>query len=307
MSKADVIIELAPGGICFPEAVVCVRPESNEVRYERSIILGSMPFADIVYLANINGEYFSENHIIETHYPVQYHFSLCGKQAMRCYPEMMNDFSAYFNTDFETAEIIGSYEAIQKKIITAEQLFNYIVVDEFFLRSYGQTIKKIDDYFVINYDIPALISMYNKTANVFVVVLRFKNCNYTFSEINQSIYDEIININMPIIGNDRKLVLSWNELIKRTYHISRNHIMAMFDMLDYVFRKDSSVIHFSETPLGSLLINNYGFSEDAIRKIKEFPLVRICQNSDSRLVYLSEYAKDKSLEESAEIIKSIVK
>ncbi|HOV14649.1 MAG TPA: hypothetical protein PK771_10225, partial [Spirochaetota bacterium] len=89
--KPDVIIDY----ICnresnLPVALVYVRPETNEVHYEKAIILGITPFADVVYLANLNGRIFIKDALILDHYSSQYKFAVYGKEEMAKYPEFID-------------------------------------------------------------------------------------------------------------------------------------------------------------------------------------------------------------------------
>ncbi|OHD16249.1 MAG: hypothetical protein A2Y34_05075 [Spirochaetes bacterium GWC1_27_15] len=306
--KADVIIDyINTSDENLPMAVIYVRPETNEVHYEKAIILGITPFADVVYLANLNGKIFIKDALILEHYSLQYKFAIYGKEELAKYPEIITKFEDHFQTDFHNAKIIGAFDAVLKLGVSDEQLFNTMVEEKDFLRIYGQTIKKIDDYFVINYDIPAIIRKYTPKANVFTIVARFKKEDYSFMDINQSIFEQIKKNNAPIISEDRyKEKVEWNEKIKRTYHFSRNHIMAMFDMVDFVIRPNNNHIIFEETPLGRILIEKNHISSEALLIIKDYPLIHISINGEKKLVNLLEEANNKSLEECVELIKSII-
>ena len=156
--KPDVIIDyIYSNAIDKPAALVYVRPETNEVHYEKAIILGIMPYADVVYLANLNGKIFIKDALILDHYPSQYRFAVYGKDEMAKYPEFIEKFEKYFDDKFEKAQIMGSFDALIKLGMTDELLFNIVVDKKDFLKLYGQTIKKINNIYILNYDMPMII------------------------------------------------------------------------------------------------------------------------------------------------------
>jgi len=224
---------------------------------------------------------------------------------MARFPEFVETFENYFKTSFDSSFIIGSFDALIKLNLNDESLFNYIVEDKDFLKLYGQTIKKINNVFVVNYDMPAIIKRYTPKANVFAIAIKFKDKNTSFLEINQSIFDQIKKNNMVIVDEEFHKSLEWNERIRRTYHISRNNVMAMFDMVDFIIRNNNDHLRFIETPLGKTLIEENGISEDFIIRIKEFPIVYIEENGKKRLVNLLEEANGMNMEECVNLIKRI--
>ncbi len=307
--KPDILIEYKKNLDNFtPVTVIYVRPESNQLSYEKAIIKGIHQHTDIIYMANLNGILFIKDALILEHHSSQYHFAIFGKSEIAKYPEMVTKFENYFNISFEKAEVIGAFDAILKLKITQDELFKTFVKDKNFLRYYGQTIKKVKNYYIVNYDIPALIEKYNPTVNVFVVVAKLKNTDFSFSDLNQSISKEIMSDSKsPIIDlNINKFTnLHWKEKVKRTYHFSNNHIMAMFDMMDFVFNIDGSHINFDETPLGHILLKN-NIDQDILIKLKEYPIVYINQNNNKALVNIIDEANDKNIEQCTSLIKSII-
>ncbi|HNZ27396.1 MAG TPA: hypothetical protein PLG34_05775 [Spirochaetota bacterium] len=291
-----------------PMVVVYVRPETNEVQYEKALILGVSPYADVVYLANLNGKVFLQNALILDHYASQYRFSINAGNEIEQYPEMVEQFEKHFGVNFDKDKIVGSFDAMPKLDLTADDMFDIIVDSKDFLNFYGQTIKKIKGYYVVNYNIPALVKRYTPDVNIFVMAARSKTPDCKFEEINQSIFEQMEqNVRTPIVDEDLLKELKWNEKIKRTYHISKNHIMAMFDMMDFIFRSNGERIGFIETPLGRRLVEDLKFTEDMLFKLKEHPIVYIKEKQKKKkLVNIINYARDKTMEESVEIIGSIV-
>ena len=305
----DIIIEFSPDDtLHLPVVVIYVRPETNIVSYEKSIIKGIAPFGNVIYMANLNGKLFIKDALILEHYASQYRFAIFGRQEIEKYTEMIDAFEKHFNDKFDSAQIIGSFEAILKLEMKQQELFNVFVHEGDFLRLYGQTIKKIKDVYVVNYDIPALIEKYNPKTNVFVIALRFKNDNISFTDINQSISEELKkNNNSPLLkANDDKFdELNWVDILKRTYHISNSHVMALFDMKDFVFKSDGSHLKFSETPLGYKVLQTR-VTVEMLKSLKEYPIVYVEENGKKKLINIIEEACNKTLDECVELVNRII-
>lgn len=291
-----------------PIIVIYVRPETNEVHYEKALILGVSPYADAVYLANLNGKIFLKNALILDHYASQYRFSINAGKEIELYPEMVEQFEKHFGVSFDSAKIVGSFDAMPKLDLTADGMFDIIVDQKDFLNFYGQTIKKIRDYYVVNYNIPALVKRYTPDVNIFVMAAKSKTPECKFEEINQSIFEQMKqNVKTPIVDEVLLKRLKWNEKIKRTYHISKNHIMAMFDMIDFIFKSNGERINFIDTPLGRRLIEKFNFTEGMLFQLKEYPIVHIKEKSKKKkLVNIIDYARGKTMEESVEILSSVI-
>lgn len=304
--KPDIIIKYSdPNDFVTPVSVVYVRPKTNIVSYEKAIIKGVQPYAKVIYMANLNGKLFIKDALILDHYACQYRFAIFAKDEIAKYPEMVKEFEDHFQVKFKNAKIIGSFESLLTLGITPEELFNTFVDDKDFINFYGQTIKKIESCYIVNYDMPALLKKYNKKANIFVIAIRFLEPHYTFKEINRAILTEMKRDNaVEIIDEEKYKSMDWDEQIKRTYHFSSNHITAMFDMIDFVFRQDGEHITFHETPLGKLLLQN-DVSLDKLKKLKEYPIVYVESDGKKRLVNIKDEAKHKSIDEIVDLVKRI--
>lgn len=305
--KPDILIHYAPDiNNKNPISVVYVRPKTNQVNYERAIILATQKYADVIYLANLNGRLFLKNALIIEHYNSQYLYAIYAKKEMTKYPEMIQKFEEHFNTDFETANIIGSYEAILNFNMDAEDLFNYIVDDKDFLKLFGQTIKRINGYYVLNYDIPAILKKYTADTNIFVLAARFKDEQFLINELNQSIFENLnANIQTPIIDKDKLGMLDWSEQVRRTYHLSRNHLSSVFDMMDFIFINDSDHVQPENITFSHNLIYDGIISKKQLQIIKLHSLVYVTENAQSRLINILEESNGKSFEECIETLKNI--
>ncbi len=274
--------------------IVSVRPETNKVIYEAEIIKSFSPYADAVYLANLSGNLVNDKAIIAWHYSSQLQFAINGKDEMERYPEMIRKFEEKFKTDFSNAPSIGAFEAILDYKIRkdADDLFRTMVPDTDFLEMFGQTIKKINGHYVLNYDIPAIITRHHADTGMFIIAFRLKQEDIGFSDIHHLIYENMCkNEGTVILGPEarKKLPLEWYNQVRRTYHISRSHIEAMFDLTDYVFKNEKERIGYIDTPLGQRLVDKGIVPKEQLEKrmtmLKENPLVYLKSlDGDKRLV-----------------------
>lgn len=304
---ADIVIVYSNRfGVESPPAVIYVRPETNRILYERAIIMGVKPFASVIYMANLGGNLFESGSLIEQHYSSQFRFAFGGKSEVAKYPEMVEMFEKHFKTDFLNANIIGAFDAIKILNTSAEKLFQTFVTDDKFLAMYGQTIKLIDGYYIINYDMPALVEKHSEKSNVFVMGIAIKG-DIAFQDINHAIFDNMrANDSTPLIDEKKLERLAWYEKMRRTYHFSRNHVMAMFDMRDFIFSSEKKNIDFVQTPLGNAIISAEVASEEDLIALKKDPLVYLEDEKGRHLVNIVEAANGKSPNECISLIKSAV-
>ncbi len=272
-------------------AVISVRPETNKVIYEAAIIHAISPYAAVVYLASLSGNLINEDAIVAAHYSSQLQFAIEGKKEMAKYPEMIDIFEEKFKVCFETAPIIGAFDAVLEHhlAIDFEELFSTIVPEADFIEFYGQTIKKISGYYVLNYDIPAIITRHHANTAMFIIAIRLKDNTHRFSDLHHLIYEGMSkNANTGLIGPQiqQNPPLEWYNRVRRTYHMSRSHIEAMFDMTDYVFKNNRERIGFRDTPLGQKLLQlgimKADELEERLSELKENPLVYLNQPDGSK-------------------------
>jgi hypothetical protein len=302
-------------------AVLSVRPETNQVKYEAVIIKTIEPYADVVYLASLSGMLLNKKAIVASHYSSQFHFAINGKVELERYPEMVEKFEQKFNVGFKNAKIIGSYEAILDYKIkkNADSLFHTMVPESDFLEMYGHTIKKINGYYVLNYDIPAVITAHNRESAVFIIAVRFKESQYRMAGIHHLIYENMRrNKSVTFLDSEKRQNMPWYDRVRRTYHISRSHIEAMFDLTDYVFKDEKHRICFADTPLGQKLLHQRVFDEKQLEvkmaALKENPMVYLREaDGSSRLANIICAGKtkkgstfiEKDLDQCVDIIRCI--
>lgn len=301
--------------------VIAVRPETNKIDYESVIISGCKDLASPVYMANLPGNFIRSNQIVSSHYRSQVIFARYPKENISKYPEMISLFEDKFQTSFATANIVGSFKAVNELRdetgLDEQELFHKLVPRKDFLEFYGHTIKKIGNFFIVNYDLPAVIHNYSSESNILVMALKIKN-NTPFHIVNKSIFDNFMKeTSTDILDYEDRHKMEWFNQVRRTYHISSSHIESMFDLKDYVFKDSTHSVSFEETPLGHEISKNTFFDdfENTMAYLKNNPLQYIINdNNDKELVNLNKTAVkflnseiiEDSLKDCAEIFKRII-
>jgi hypothetical protein len=283
---------LAPGkGERTAYAVVYVRPETNNVPYERAIVTGIRRMGDPVYMANINGSVFLLDGVLEDHYVSQFRFARDPKGELSKYPEIASLFESQFGISVKKAPLIGSFEAVSRFEIPEEELFETIVPDTDFLNCWGQEFKRIRGRIIANPNLPAIAARYSSEANVLAIVVRSRGTGAPFfAELNRAIYSEVVSHkDTPVLDGERLGSMIWSEKIRRTYHISTGHIMAMYDMADLVFVDGKRRLDVADTPLGRRLLADGALTVEELRSLKRYPLVHLQARHALTLEYLPHY------------------
>ena len=148
MRKPTIILPYSgpdPSGL-VEDIFLYLRPESNGVQVE-SILMKVLrnkaeyrENAELVYLANLPGDFIIQNHVIEDHYSVNYRFACRGKSLFT--PFMKERFEAHFQENFDQAIILGAFEALEYLGMNAEELFSIWVPPQEMIQINDQSIKK---------------------------------------------------------------------------------------------------------------------------------------------------------------------
>lgn len=155
---------------------IYLRPESNGVQVEGPLLKSIRNYPapkdslKIIYMANIPGSFLVKHRIIEEHNSLKLRFAMHGRELFTA--AMRRAFEDYFLIPFDDADIIGSFEALKRLKLNHRELFHLWLPEKDFFTMHGQTVKKLDDIFIVNYDIPALLHMNNNRTDIFVIILR---------------------------------------------------------------------------------------------------------------------------------------
>jgi hypothetical protein len=285
-------------------AMACVRPETNNVLYERAILSGLRAHGKIIYCANLAAGIFLRDNILEQHYPTQFRFARDPRGELSRFPEFRARIEEHFHLSLDGARLLGSFEAAQVLGMSEEELFEAIVPEADYLGCWGQSFKRLAGTLVVNPNLPAIIKRHAPPANVFCVVVSARTAAASFFEnVNEAIFREITSrAETPVIDGEKLDSLVWSERIRRTYHLSSNHLMAMFDMPDYVYTGDGERLSPADTPLGQWLVKNKAVTAESLRAMKASPLVR---RRDSTLLYLPTAARGMTLDQIKELMEDL--
>lgn len=169
---------------------VYLRPETNGVLAESTILKvvkaanEGVPHLKLIFLANFPGGFIVENHVVEQYYALKLHFAVMGKSVFT--ESMKHRFFQWFKVPFEEADIIGSFRALELLGKEPEELFDTWVHEQDVCLINGQCIKKIGTWYVVNYDIPALIHKNSKNTDIAVMVFR---CKVPYEQVKELVQE----------------------------------------------------------------------------------------------------------------------
>ena len=236
-----------PDGCFCRDVFVYLRPETNGVEIE-SIIMNALREEDsdahhvsLVYLANFPGDFISTKGLIEHHYRIRLLFALRGKKMFTSH--MKKAFKAYFRCSFDRADIIGPYEAMKRLGIDEETLFKTWVKPSNMLNVNGQSIKRIQDFYVLNYDIPALLNKNNRGTDIAVMVFRTLGKNVDISFMVDAIDEKL----------ESKGIVNVFSPASRVFHYSKGPFEELLDASGFLYSADLKNIPLTETAFGKFL------------------------------------------------------
>lgn len=269
---------------------VCVylRPEANGIQVEstmmRTIHTNSYYRENVrlVYLANIPGEFIAKHRIIEQHYRLKLTFAKYGRRLFTAY--MQQEFSRYFGISFEEAEILGSFEAMKRLHYSREQLFNLWVPSKDILHINGQTIKRVDGLYIINYDIPAILLKNKMNTDVAVMILRTRLGPDSMHTLMMYMIDRL----------KQDGLLKKEEAFTRVFHYSRSPFEQILDGIGFLYRNDGQHIPLTDIQFYSYLLE-HGLSAKEIQQILRYPIFSFSNGSGGLMeqtVYAASYGMD---------------
>ena len=242
-----------------------LRPETNGVLTESTllnVLRKNRVYAEhapVVYLANLPGEFLVSRHIIEDHYRCKIDFARRGGALFT--PSMIKRFEDRFNVPFETAEVLGAYQFIEKTGMDEERLFRVWVDNRNFAVLNGQTIKRLDDVFVVNYDIPALLHKNNRNTDIAVFLLRSTLTPEEFRYMIRDMETSLIDVG----------VLDRGTPPSRAFHYSKGPFEQILDALGFLYRQDCSHVPLESLCFSRFLLNR-GISKESILNILDNPI-----------------------------------
>lgn len=246
----------------FQDIFIYLRPEANDVKVESAIlkVIEKAPSYKkdlfMVYLANLPGEFIMQHHIVEEHYSLKLRFAVRGKKTFT--PKMIDSFQKYFNEDFESAPVIGSFDALNKLHLRPEELFQIWVPASEVLRVNGQTIKKISDHYVINYDIPALLHKNSLDTDIAVMIFRTRLNYDSFGLMISEMKESLINSNL----------LKRSTHPSRIFHYSKGPFEQILDGIGYLYTSDNFHVPLEELSYSRYLKERGVFLKEILGVLK---------------------------------------
>jgi hypothetical protein len=289
-------------GVCqsslCQDVFVYLRPESNGIAVESVLMKGVSKVPDwqnninLVYLANLPGDFLHEKGVVEEHYQTRIKFAGKGKSIFT--PYMGRVFSDHYKVDFKEANIIGSYSALPVLGLNEDELFKLWVEVEDMLMVNGQTIKRIGKYFVVNSDIPAILNKNNSKTDIAVMIFRTVFWGRDF-------YNVILNMTKVLLEEG---ILHSESQFSHVFHYSKGPFEQILDAVGFLY--DTKGNHL---PLQNIRFYNFllekGLTQKAINHFIRQPLFQF-RNDEGDIEEKSIFhiTKDLSYDESWKILKS---
>ena len=230
------------------DVFVYMRPETNGVLGESTIlkVIERCPEyridINLVYLANVPGDFIVANHIVERHYASKLHFAVLGKKVFT--REMKRRFEEHYGIGFESAAVVGSFEALKLLDISPENLFSTWVDQKQMLGVDGQTVKKIRGYYVVNYDVPALLHKNSRSTDIAVMVFRMRTSYEYFGSLV-----ERMRLNLIEEG-----LISALQPAGRAFHYSKSPFEQILDGMGYLYARDATPVPLDQVSFCSYLL-----------------------------------------------------
>lgn len=266
--KPDILVPFTPADkntICR-DIFLYLRPETNGVEVE-SLIMGVLRKesvenhdVELAYLANLPGDFISSKGLIEHHYRIRLIFALKGKILFT--KHMKKVFKSYFRCSFDKADIVGPYDAMKRLNIDEETLFKMWVKPSNMLNINGQSIKRIKDLFVLNYDIPALLNKNNINTDIAVMIFRVlkktDDVNFIINAVEDKLREKgIINVLSPA---------------SRVFHYSKGPFEELLDSSGFLYDQQLKNISVDQVSFGRFLVKN-GVSLDQMKGVLYNPIL----------------------------------
>lgn len=264
---------------------VLLRPKTNCYKIESHIlsVFRSSPLYRkkfwLEYMANLPGDFLIRYNIMHSHYRNKYFFCRYGKKAFT--PSMRAKFEKRFKRNFETSAIIGAFDAIERLQLNELELARNWLCSEPGTYEYieGQTICKLkssdgEELFVINSDIPSLISQHRSGTNCAVLLLRTSLSYKEFRLLIKEVIHRLFSTVQDFLGDlkgDQQLIDYFNLSepmlqrggYKRFFHYSNGPFEQLHDGMDFLYDKQGNHVLLNDMTFAHYL-SEQGINVDSI-------------------------------------------
>jgi len=278
MERPTVLIPFKPacqGSLC-QDVFLYLRPETNGIQVESRImrvVYENTWYRDAIelaYLANIPGDFLVDRRVVERHYHVRIFFARHGAKAFT--PWMMNTFISRYG-EKEAEKITGAYEAMDLLGFSPEELFRIWVPQSDFFLLCGQNIKRFKDLYIVNYDIPAVLSRNTISTDIAVMIFR------------TSLDYRHIHTLIAAIGSELQAagLLRKDMPLSRIFHYSKSPFEQILDASGYLYREDASPEAPESCSFFQYLTRERGFSRKEVLGALNQPIMQFPQGEDDIL------------------------
>lgn len=239
------------------DMIVYLRPETNGIHTESVLFrVFKDPVwhskVDLVYLANIPGAFLLDRGVVERHYSHRIRFAREGPRAFT--PAMRETFSRFFGMPFDKARVVGAFEALSLLRLDEEALFKIWVPVYDLLDLEGQLVKRVaDNLFVVNYDIPALLTKHHAATDVAAMAFRTELSYEEFQPAVDQIRSSLVNEGL----------LDPDKPEHRVFHWSRGPFEQLLDAQGYVYTVRDEPVALGDLAFGRYLLDR-GETEESI-------------------------------------------
>lgn len=254
-------------GPCLDDRVqdvaLYLRPESNGVKVESTlmrVVHGNPEYRKhmrMAYLADIPGDFIAEKRIVEKHYALKILFARQGKQVFTA--GMRRDFERFFGIPFRTARILGAFEAMESLGLNEEEMFRVWVPENHMLRLHDQMIKRYGDVFIVNCDIPALLSRNSAATDIFSMIIR---SFLPYSEVHAIVREACLALQEEGILIDPRLY-------SHVFHYSKGPFEQILDGIGYVFIARNRQVDPEQLSFFAYLMSRHCSREEILQAIQE--------------------------------------
>lgn len=278
---------------------VYLRPETNGVRVESilfSVIHEDPLFRDgieLVYLANLPGDFVTSNRVIEQHYSLKCEFARKGRECFT--PLMIKRFENWYKVKWSDVEVVSAFKALEILNISSKELFNLWVNDKDFFYVHGQSVKKVGNLYVINYDIPELLKKNSVSTDIAVMVLRSGLSNRSLTTLISR-----MEVALKVGG-----AVSPDTPPRRCFHYTKSPLEEILDGYGYLYDMNGRHIDHKSISFYSYLLDR-GVDAEKIEYFVQYPIVEVVEDGSQKEVYLYDYLMGDSYKEAYEKISRVV-
>ncbi len=298
----DPTIVVPFAGVCdtsrCQDIFVYLRPESNGIAVESALMKGVSKIHDwqktvnLVYLANLPGDFLNEKGVVEEHYNTRIKFARKGKSLFT--PYMKGVFADKYKIPFTEAKIIGAYEALSLLGLNEDELFKLWVDLDDMLIVNGQTVKKIGRYYVVNSDIPSILNKNNAETDIAVMIFRTVLWGKDFYNVILKMTDVLL----------EEGILHSESQFSHVFHYSKGPFEQILDAVGFLYDSQGNHLPLDRIRFFNFLLEK-GLSKKEIDYFIRQPLLQF-RTEDGRIEEKSifQVTKDLSYEDSWKIIQS---